>query len=254
VVELPGSARGDDGRVAVVTGASRGIGLAIARRFIRDGIDVVVTSRSEDGAAAAAAELGPGATGFAANAADAEQAAACIDFAMRRFGSIDILVNNAGTNPAYGPLVDIGHAAFAKTTEVNLWAPIMWSGLVFHASMAERGGAIVNVGSAGGLTVEPMIGVYNATKAGLIHATRQLAYELGPGVRVNAVAPGLVRTKLAEKLWLDREAEVAAETPLGRIGEPDDVASCVAFLVGPDSSWMTGETLLIDGGRGLSHD
>jgi NAD(P)-dependent dehydrogenase (short-subunit alcohol dehydrogenase family) len=240
-------------RTAIITGGSRGIGLAIARRFVEDGINVVVTSRTEDGAAAAAAELGAGASGFVAHAADADQASACVGFALARYGSVDILVNNAGTNPAYGPLVDVERSRFAKTVDVNLWAPLLWSGLVWRASMAERGGVIINVASIGGTAVEPNLGTYNLTKAALIYLTKQLAYELAPHVRVNAVAPGIVRTRLAEKLWREHESTVAAETPLARMGEPEDVASSVSFLAGAESSWMTGETLLLDGGRGLSY-
>ena len=173
----------------------------------------------------------------------------CVDFTIERFGSLDILVNNAGTNPAFGPVVDQDHGRFAKTFDVNLWAPVLWTGLAWRAWMQEHGGTVVNTASLGGLVVGPNLGVYHASKAALIHITKQLALELAPGVRVNAVAPGVVRTRLAEALWKEHEDAVAATTPLGRIGEPEDVASAVAFLASDAASWITGETLLMDGGQ-----
>lgn len=239
------------GRTAIVTGASRGIGLAVAKAFAAEDINVIVTARSAESAEAAAAEIGRRATGVVAHAADEAQARRCVQLTLERHGSIDILVNNAGTNPAYGPWPGVSRERFEKTVDVNLWAPIMWASLAWEESMRRHGGAIVNVASVGGLSVEPSLGAYNATKAALIHITRQLAVELAPGVRVNAVAPGVVRTRLAEKLWRENEPQLAAETPLGRIGEPDDVAQAVSFLAGPQSGWMTGETLVLDGGRRL---
>ena len=144
--------------------------------------------------------------------------AACVEFTLERFGSIDILVNNAGTNPAFGPVLDQDHARFAKTLDTNLWAPILWTQLAWRSWMADHGGAVINTASLGGLAVSPNLGVYNVSKAALIHLTRQLALELAPKVRVNAVAPGIVRTRLSEALWKDDEAQVADLTPLGRIG------------------------------------
>lgn len=237
------------GRAAIVTGASRGIGLAIAQALTAAGADVVLTSRKQEAADEAASAVGGSAVGFAAHAVDEDAAQACVDFTVERFGRLDILVNNAGTNPAFGPVVDQDHARFAKTFDVNLWAPVLWTGLAWRAWMAEHGGTVVNTASLGGLVVGPNLGVYHATKAALIHITKQLALELAPKVRVNAVAPGVVRTKLAEALWKEHEDRVAAETPLGRIGEPEDVASAVAFLASDAASWITGETLLMDGGQ-----
>lgn len=240
------------GRTAIVTGASRGIGLAVAEALIADGANVVLTSRHQEAADQAAGPLGEQAVGFGAHVVDEEAAQACVDFTMERFGSIDILVNNAGTNPAFGPVVDQDHGRFTKTIDVNLWAPALWSGLVWRAWMKENGGSIINTASIGGLSVGPNLGVYHVSKAALIHMTKQLALELSPQVRVNAVAPGVVRTKLAEALWKEHEASVAANTPLGRIGEPSDVGSAVAFLAGDRASWITGETLVIDGGQLLA--
>lgn len=240
------------GRTAVVTGASRGIGVATARALVAAGANVVLTSRHHDAAVAAAAPLGVRAAGFGADAADEAAAQACVSFALERFGSLDILVNNAGTNPAYGPMVEQDHMRFTKTIDVNLWAPLLWTRLAWDGWMREQGGSVVNVASLGGLLVAPGLGVYNASKAALIHMTRQLALELAPRVRVNAVAPGVVRTRLAEGLWKEREDEVSTSVPLGRLADPPDVADVIAFLASDAARWITGETVTVDGGEALS--
>jgi NAD(P)-dependent dehydrogenase (short-subunit alcohol dehydrogenase family) len=237
------------GRAAIVTGASRGIGLAIAESLAAAGAQVVLTARTQEAADAAASAVGDAAVGFGAHAADEDAARACVDFAVERAGRLDILVNNAGTNAAFGPVAGQDHARFAKTFDVNVWAPILWTGLAWRAWMAEHGGTVVNTASLGGLVVGANLGVYHASKAALIHITRQLALELGPKVRVNGVAPGVVRTRLAEALWKEDEDAVAAKTPLGRIGEPEDVGAAVAFLASDAAGWITGETLVIDGGQ-----
>jgi NAD(P)-dependent dehydrogenase (short-subunit alcohol dehydrogenase family) len=236
------------GRTALVTGASRGIGLATAQSLAAAGASVVLTSRRQEAAKEAAAQVNGTAVGFGAHVTDEDAARRCVEFTIETYGSLDILVNNAGTNPAYGPLIEQDHARFAKTFDINLWAPILWTSLAVRGWMGEHGGAIVNTSSVGGLSVSPGMGVYNATKAGLISLTRQLALELAPKVRVNAVAPAVVRTRLAEVLWRDREELLSTVYPLGRIGEPGDVASAIAFLVSDAASWITGETLVIDGG------
>jgi len=236
------------GRTAIVTGASRGIGLATAQALAAAGANVVLTSRKQEAADAAAATVGGTAVGFAAHAAEEDAARRCVEFTVEKFGSLDILVNNAGTNPAFGPVIDQDHGRFAKIFDINLWAPVLWTSLAVRAWMGEHGGSIVNTASTGGLAVAPGLGLYNATKAALIHLTRQLALELAPKVRVNAVAPSVVRTRLAEVLWRDNEDELKASFPLHRIGEPDDVASAIVFLASDAASWITGETLVIDGG------
>src|SRR6201992_1317986 len=241
------------GRTAIVTGASRGIGLAIARQLADAGANVVITSRKQESADAAAAQIGEKALGVGAHAVEEDAAKRCVDLTVDHFGGIDILVNNAGTNPADGPLIDQDHARFAKTFEVNLWAPLLWPSLVAKACMVEHGGAIVHTASIGGMHQSPNMGMYNATKAALIHVTKQLALELSPRVRVNAICPGVVRTKLAEALWKDNEQFVAQRTALGRIGETPDVAAAVAFLVSDEASWITGDTLVIDGGQVLGN-
>ncbi len=237
------------GRCAIVTGGSRGIGLSIARSLIDAGANVLLTARKQRSVDDAVAELGDRAFGFAAHAADEQAAEACMQHALERFGQIDVLVNNAGTNAAFGPITEIDHAQFAKTLDVNLWAPILWTSLAWRAAMAERGGVVVNVSSVGGYIAGRGTGAYRISKAGLIHATKQLALELAPKVRVNAVAPGLVRTKMAEALWKPDEQRASEGTLLGRIGEPPDIANAVRFLAGERSAWMTGETLVIDGGQ-----
>jgi NAD(P)-dependent dehydrogenase (short-subunit alcohol dehydrogenase family) len=235
------------GKTAVVTGGSRGIGHATARYLSQLGANVVLTARTQD-AADAAAETVPGAVGFAAHATDEDTALRCIDFTLERFARLDILVNNAATNAAYGALVDQRYDAFRKTTDLNMWAPILWTSLAARRWMSEHGGAIVNTASLGGLTAEPNLGIYNASKAALIHLTKQCAVELAPTVRVNAVAPGVVRTKLSEVLWRTQEDALADSLPLGRIGEPEDIGQAIAFLASDAAAWITGQVLVIDGG------
>jgi NAD(P)-dependent dehydrogenase (short-subunit alcohol dehydrogenase family) len=241
------------GRTAVVTGASRGIGKAIAFAFAAEGANVVLASRRQESLDQVAAELSGkypdvGVLAKAAHAGEPDQAQACVDATIERFGAVDILVNNAGTNPHFGPLVDISPAAAAKTTQVNQFAIVLWTQLAWHKSMRERGGVIINIASIGGIVTEPGLGYYNATKAAVIHLTRQFANELAPKVRVNGLAPGIVRTHLAKALWESAEEQVAASLPLRRIGEPDDIADAALFLAGDRSRWMTGHTLVIDGG------
>jgi NAD(P)-dependent dehydrogenase (short-subunit alcohol dehydrogenase family) len=239
------------GKTAIITGASRGIGLATAQALASAGANVVLTSRRQDAADEAAAQIAGSAIGVAAHAADEDQARRCVDVAMARFGSVDILVNNAGTNPGFGPLVEQGHPQFTKIVDVNLWAPLLWTGLAAKVWMGEHGGSVINISSVGALRHETGLGLYNITKAALIYLTDQLALELSPKIRVNAVAPGVVRTRLSEVLWKDHEPKVAASTALHRIGEPTDVATAVVFLASDAAAWITGETMMIDGGQRL---
>jgi NAD(P)-dependent dehydrogenase (short-subunit alcohol dehydrogenase family) len=239
------------GKTALITGASRGIGLAIASRFLEAGANVMLSSRTAEDLAQAAASLGAdGESGQvawqAAHVGHADQAQACVAGTIARFGALDILVNNAGTNPYFGPMIDIDVARAQKTFEVNQLAVLMWSS---YAVKAGLGGSIINVASIGGLGVEPGIGWYNVTKAAVLHITRQLAYELAPDIRVNALAPGLVKTQLARALWEGPgEDRIAAHIPLRRLGLPDDIATAALFLASDAASWMTGQTLIVDGG------
>jgi NAD(P)-dependent dehydrogenase (short-subunit alcohol dehydrogenase family) len=240
---------GLSGRTAIITGGSRGIGQATAAALAAGGANVIITSREREAADAAAQEIGHGVVGVQAHATDESAATACISLAVERFGGLDILINNAGTNPAFGPVLDQDHSRFAKTVDVNLWAPLLWTKLAWNAWMNDHGGVVVNTASLGGIMPTNHVGVYNASKAALIHLTRQLAIELSPKVRVNAVAPGVVRTKMAEAVWKRDEDAIAARTLIGRIGEPSDVSQAIAFLASDAASWITGQTLVIDGGQ-----
>lgn len=239
------------GKVALVTGASRGIGLAIARAFCESGGDVMLVSRDAERLATAARTLaaGPGRAEYVvAHVGRPEQADAAVRETIERLGALDVLVNNAGTNPYFGPLVDIDDARLQKTFEINQASIVWWTRAAWRAWMADHGGAVLNVASVGGLRAEPNIGWYNVTKAAVVHLTRQLAAELAPGVRVNGLAPGLVRTALARGLWEDNEERVARRIPLRRIGEVDDLAALALVLVSDAGSWITGETVVVDGG------
>lgn len=249
---------GLEGRTALVTGASRGIGKATAAALAAEGCNVVLTSRRQDALDAVAEEFRQAypKVGFlakAAHVAEKDQAEACVAAAVAEFGSVDVLVNNAGTNPYFGPMVDLDVSRAEKTVQVNQLSIVLWTQAVWHASMAANGGTIVNIASVGGLVTEPGIGYYNATKAAVIHLTRQFAAELAPKVRVNGIAPGIVRTKLAQALWENNEELINQHTPLGRIGEPEDIADAIVFLAGQTSSWMTGQTLVVDGGSLIRH-
>jgi NAD(P)-dependent dehydrogenase (short-subunit alcohol dehydrogenase family) len=184
----------------------------------------------------------------AAHVAHEEAVNEAVDAAVDEFGSLDVLVNNAGTNPYFGPMVDIDAVRAQKTFEINQLSLLLWTKAAWRASMQENGGSIVNVASIGGLTTEIGIGFYNVTKSAVIHLTRQFGAELAPKVRVNGVAPGIVRTHLAKALWENHEQQIAEALPLARIGEPDDIAKTIAFLAGDESSWLTGQTIVVDGG------
>jgi NAD(P)-dependent dehydrogenase (short-subunit alcohol dehydrogenase family) len=240
-----------DGKVALVTGGSRGIGRAIASCFARAGAAVMIAARREPDLAEAAQQItGAGALAAycVANAGDEADAERCVAATVQRFGSLDVLVNNAATNPYFGPMMEIDQARAAKTVMVNQTGVLTWTQCAWRAAMAEHGGAVINVSSIGGLSVEPGIGWYNVTKAAVAHLTRQLAFELGPAVRVNALAPGLVRTDFARALWENHGDAVARRLPLRRLGEPEDIASAALFLASEAASWVTGHVLVVDGG------
>lgn len=240
-----------DGRVAVVTGASRGIGLAIAQRLVSEGAKVVVTARNA-GPLAEAVELlgGPAhAAAVAGKADDVAHQEEVVRTAVDTFGGLDVLVNNTGINPVAGPVAGTDPAAVAKTFAVNFTAAAGWVERACQAGLGSRpGAAVVNIASVAGLKPSPPIGVYGASKAALIHLTAELGVELAPRIRVNAVAPAVVKTKFATLLYEGREEEVARAYPLMRLGVPEDIAGPVAFLASDDAAWVTGQTLTIDGG------
>lgn len=248
-----------DGKVALVTGASRGIGAAIAAAYASSGASVVLSSRKPDALEEAIEQIATR-TGVprdrlasvAANAGRPEEAAACVDATLERFGRLDVLVNNAATNPYMGPMIDIDLPRWDKTTEVNLRGPFVWTQLAWNRWMKDNGGSIINISSIGGLAVETSIGHYNVTKAALIHQTKSLAKDLAPGVRLNAICPGLVKTDMARALWEGNEEALDRMIPLARLGEPEDIAAGAVFLASDAASWITGTTMVIDGGMLLN--
>ena len=238
------------GKVALITGASRGIGKAIANSYVQAGAKVMLSSRKEEALRATAKEIGGDTEIFAANGGDLEAGQACVMATIERFGGIDILVNNAATNPYAGPTLEVDPARYDKTFQVNLRGPLFWTQAVWNSCMRDKPGVILNIASVGGLRAEGSLGVYNLTKAALIHLTRQLAGELGP-TRVVGIAPGLVKTDFAKMLIDNFGDQLASSIPSGRLGEPQDIANLATFLVSDLASWITGETYVIDGGAGV---
>ena len=241
------------GQVAIVTGASRGIGLAVAQRLVDEGARVVVTARKPDGLAAAVEQLGASAAvAVAGPSDDPDHQQEAVETAVERFGGLDVLVNNTGINPVYGPLIDLDESVARKIMEVNVLAALSWTRRSVAAGLGkERQGAVVNMASVAGLAPAPGIAWYGVTKSALIGLTVQLAAELAPRVRVNAIAPAVVKTRFAAALYERDEEGAAATYPLRRLGEPADIGAAAAFLASGDASWMTGQTLVIDGGAGL---
>ena len=236
------------GKVALVTGASKGIGKAMAAAFAAEGAGVMLSSRKQDALDAAAEEIraaSPEArvATFAANAGEEDQAAACVTAVVDQLGALDILVNNAATNPVMGNTIDADLGAWDKTFRVNLRGSFVWTQCAWRAWMQEHGGTVINISSVGGLGGTGGLGTYNVTKAGIIHLTKVLAAELAPGVRVNCIAPGLVKTDFARALW----------EPLGdrseQLVKPEDIADAAVFLASDAASRITGHTLVVDGGQ-----
>lgn len=243
-----------DGRVAVVTGASKGIGESIARAFAEFGARVVVSSRKQDAVDAVAdsiRENGGDAVGIAANVGYLDQARALVDATIERWDGVDIVVNNAAANPVFGPVLEPDEAVFDKIFDVNVKGPLEIAKRA-HPSMVERGGgSIINISSVEGLTPGPGLALYSASKAALINLTKSLAREWGgKGIRANAVCPGLIKTKFSAALWQnDRILEQAmALQPIQRLGVPDDVAGLVLFLASDAAAYCTGGVYTVDAG------
>lgn len=241
------------GKTAIVTGASRGIGLAIARRLVAEGATVVITARKNDLLKQAVESLGGSdvALGVAGRADDNAHQAEVVRHAIERFGSLDCLVNNTGINPTYGPILELDKEAARKVVDVNCLAALDWMRQAYEQWMRQHGGSVVNVTSVAGMRPAPGIGFYGASKAMLNYLTQELAIELAPRIRVNAVAPAVVKTQFAGALYDGKEAEVAAAYPMGRLGLPEDISGAVAHLLSDDAGWMTGQTLVVDGGLTL---
>jgi NAD(P)-dependent dehydrogenase (short-subunit alcohol dehydrogenase family) len=242
-----------EGQTALVTGGSRGIGLGIAQSLVDRGARVVLTARKADVLAEAVERLGGPdvAVAVAGNAGDPEHRATAVRTAVETFGSLDVLVGNVGVNPVFGPLMGLDLDAFRKILDVNVVSTLGLVQQAWKAWMAEHGGSVLIVASVAGLKSSEGIAAYGVSKAALINLTTQLAVELGPKVRVNAVAPAVVKTRFAEALFDGREEELSAQYPAGRLGTPEDIGEAAAYLLGGGAGWVTGQTLVLDGG-GLS--
>jgi len=241
------------GRAALITGASRGIGLAIAAELLARGASVTITARKAEQLDAAAAELARGCSAervlaVAGNAGDADARADAVNRTVQTFGSLEILINNTGINPVYGSLMDADLDGVRKIFDVNVVAALGYVQQAYKAWMGEHGGAVVNLASVAGIRSSGVISAYGASKAALIRLTEELAWQLGPGIRVNAVAPAVVKTRFAEALYANGEEQLSASYPMKRLGAPEDVAKLVGFLVSDAASWITGDTVRVDGG------
>ncbi|WP_310728492.1 SDR family oxidoreductase [Streptomyces sp. N2A] len=241
------------GKVALVTGASRGIGYGIAEALVARGDRVVITGRNEDALKEAVEKLGAErALGIAGKAHDEAHQAVAVERAMETFGRVDYLVNNAGTNPVFGPIADLDLGVARKVFETNVISALGLAQRTWHAWQKENGGAIVNIASIAGLSASPFIGAYGISKAAMINLTQQLAHEFAPLVRVNSIAPAVIKTKFAAALYEDREEEAAAAYPMARLGVPEDIGGAAAFLLSDAAGWITGQTLVVDGGLFLN--
>lgn len=243
------------GKVALVTGGTRGIGRGIAETLAAAGADVCVVARKAEELSetvAALEALGIKASSFQGSVGTPEVADDAVAHCVAYFGACDILINNAATNPQFGALIEAEPSAIQKTWQVNIEGPLYLAQAAWRHWMKDNGGVIVNVASVGGIRPSPFIGAYNVSKAALIHLTKQLAMEMAPGVRVNGVAPALVKTDFARALWEPDEERANSMHPVGRMGLPEDIAGAVLFLVSQAGAWVTGQTYVLDGGATLT--
>ncbi|MEV6568522.1 SDR family oxidoreductase [Streptomyces kronopolitis] len=241
------------GKVALVTGASRGIGYGIAEALVARGDRVVITGRNEDTLKEAAEKLGADRVlGVAGKAHDEAHQAVAVERAMETFGRVDYLVNNAGTNPVFGPIADLDLGVARKVFETNVVSALGFAQRTWHAWQKDNGGAIVNIASIAGIAPSPFIGAYGISKAAMVNMTLQLAHEFAPGVRVNSIAPAVIKTKFAAALYENREEEAASGYPMARLGVPEDIGGAAAFLLSDAAGWITGQNLVVDGGLFLN--
>ncbi len=247
-------------KVAIVTGASRGIGEAIAKGYAREGASVVIASRKQDSLDTLLPEIqafGGEVRAFATHTGDLAQCQALINKTVAEFGKVDILVNNAATNPQFGPMMDSEPSQWQKIYEVNVMGYFY---LCKYAAdvMRQRqsGGKLINVASVLGLQPHFTMGIYSVSKAAVIAMTQALAQELAPdNIQVNAIAPGIIKTKFAEALWSNDEIHqrLIDNTPAGRIGAPEELVEAAVYLASDGSSYMTGQVMVVDGGASLSN-
>ncbi|PTM97084.1 SDR family oxidoreductase [Streptomyces spinosirectus] len=237
------------GKAALVTGASRGIGYGVAEALVARGDRVAITGRNEEALKEAVDKLGAERViAIPGKAHDLDHQSEAVERTMEAFGRLDFLVNNAGTNPVFGPIADLDLNVARKVFETNVISALGFAQKTWHAWQKDNGGAIVNIASVAGIAPSPFIAAYGVSKAALINLTQQLAHEFAPKVRVNAIAPAVVKTKFAQALYEGREEEAAASYPLGRLGVPSDIGGAAAFLTSEQSDWVTGQTLVVDGG------
>ena len=241
-----------EGQVALVTGSSRGIGLGIAQRLQAEGATVVLTARKPEPLAETVAEFPDGtAIGIAGKADDPAHRTEVFDTIAEKYGHLDVLVTNVGINPVYGETVDIDLDAARKILEVNVLGTLAWiQGAVHHEGLKfrENKGRILSISSVAGQSPSEGIGMYGVSKAAVAHLVKTLAVELGPDIRINGIAPAVVKTRFATALYEGKEEEVTAAYPAGRLGTPEDIGAAAAYLTSSDSAWVTAQILTADGG------
>lgn len=231
-------------KTILITGGTRGIGLATALRFSENDWNVYITSRKDENLTEILNNH-PNLKGFVANADSEEAAIETCENIAKETESLDVLINNAGTNPSGGSILDVEISRIQKTWDVNLLGPLLWTRAAVKAGLKE---SVINVASVGGIKPAPYMGAYNVSKAGLIYMTKQLAMELAPNIRVNGIAPAVVKTKLSSMLWENDEQASADLHALKKLGTPEDISNLMYFLSSKEASWITGEVVTIDGG------